>query len=580
MSLYGEVRKLASQQFQFDRVYPSRKAMDDALENHLDGVHHGRYVLVEYGERYEQAKDENGELLWETIRTSNSDGSLNERQVQKWAETETYAESAEIDKQIYGINYDSTVWQKIYVTTFQKNEDGSYKHDALDNLIPEKSEKFIMIAELNAAIPKLDLTAEKNQVYFPVESDEEAEDDLYDKNNHKIEHTASEIIRPYFDSFVDTELTYLLHYPTPLKLNVQSNAINYHLTGFDIVYKHPKSTDNPEEDDTNYIRWLTDDYDIQQNLGQKVQVGEKTLKMNLPAFGDAMSDLYDLIYGEPANEEVTINGQTYIDTIRPYFKPFRDKEKYKYIVDVTNPQNDPDNLVYKIENGNQIFRTPENDWDGDQYYWLRDVPYIGDILANNSLGFVHILKSLFAQYDPYAEKYKYWFVNDWTAEEFSENSNQPTIMNKPEVVTYLSETEYQDLEELFKSHDEIKPVRKMWLTGTNSEKDESIGLELKIPYTNQGESISPPIVIKNPTTDEPYQENYEYYKVTQNENEVPIELGHWFLDRLVWVLRHIPFINKLVDAFYKGNLLCENGCESGCNNECSSCTDGIVFMFL
>mgnify|MGYP007038183635 CR=1 FL=1 len=30
--------------------------------------------------------------------------------------------------------------------------------------------------------------------------------------------------------------------------------------------------------------------------------------MNLPAFGDAMSDLYDLIYGEPTNEEVVING--------------------------------------------------------------------------------------------------------------------------------------------------------------------------------------------------------------------------------------------------------------------------------
>ena len=50
MSLYGNVKKIGSASFQFDRIYANRDAMDKAASS--DGVYAGRYVLVEYGERF------------------------------------------------------------------------------------------------------------------------------------------------------------------------------------------------------------------------------------------------------------------------------------------------------------------------------------------------------------------------------------------------------------------------------------------------------------------------------------------------------------------------------------------------
>jgi hypothetical protein len=50
MSLYGNVKKIGSASFQFDRKYNNRKQMDDLAR--VDGVYAGRYVLVEYGERF------------------------------------------------------------------------------------------------------------------------------------------------------------------------------------------------------------------------------------------------------------------------------------------------------------------------------------------------------------------------------------------------------------------------------------------------------------------------------------------------------------------------------------------------
>jgi hypothetical protein len=50
MSLYGNIKKIETSAFQFDRVYSTRAEMDDSASS--DGVYAGRYVLVEYGERF------------------------------------------------------------------------------------------------------------------------------------------------------------------------------------------------------------------------------------------------------------------------------------------------------------------------------------------------------------------------------------------------------------------------------------------------------------------------------------------------------------------------------------------------
>ena len=46
MGFYGNITNTSRTQFQFDRTYPNRYAMD--LNASLDGIYVGRYVLIEY----------------------------------------------------------------------------------------------------------------------------------------------------------------------------------------------------------------------------------------------------------------------------------------------------------------------------------------------------------------------------------------------------------------------------------------------------------------------------------------------------------------------------------------------------
>ena len=599
MSLYGNVKRVASAQFQFDRIYPNRDAMETALQNKTDGVHQGRYVLIEYGERYAQPRDENGELMWRTLISSDADGNPVEKQVPMWEEVDTYKNNAEIDKEIYGINYDSTVWQKIYTTTYQQYADGTYKTDANDQLIPESHEKFIMIAELNAILPKLDLTAEKNQIYFPAD-EEHPEEEIYDAFNNKVDGVASQIIYPYFDKFTDTELTYLMHYPTPLRLNVQSEGLDYHQAGFNVAYSTVK------DPTPSYIHWTTDNfYGFDYNSeGEKIdettintvveqeetpieppaKIDSKTLKMHMPDFGNVMNDLYDLLYGRPAyeyNPDGTIKrdkngepvfeylrdtngniiydeeGNPRVDPLRPYFKEWRDK--YPYIMDLTKNPPEPTDIERKAWTDAQ-----------DNYYWLQFVPDISKILTNNSMGLINILKNLFAVTNPLTGEIKYWFMNDWTAEEFHLESNQPTITNKPEIVTYLTKTEYQNLSALFEKHHETDSNRQHWLSGVNIIKLVNGSTSPKIPYSNSGQRLDQPEAIKDPQPPhDMYTENYEYYTTIKDENKMPLEDGHWFLDYDTWTLRHVNnFSEDLLEVTI--GFSCENDCELACQNNCDT----------
>ena len=135
MSLYGNVKKIASSTFQFDKVYPNRATMEEQCR--ADGVYAGRYVLVEYGIRYQKTGTDN-----------NGDPILTER--------EEYTSNYQIDLNAFGTPYDSTVWQKIY---------GG-----------ESGEKYIMVAELNALAPKLNLK-HIDPIIYSYQSD--ANDEVY-----------------------------------------------------------------------------------------------------------------------------------------------------------------------------------------------------------------------------------------------------------------------------------------------------------------------------------------------------------------------------------------------------------------
>lgn len=600
MSLYGNVRRIGSQQFQFDRIYPTRVAMDQAMVSGSDGVHVGRFVLIEYGQRYEILNDETITRQQFNPETKQ----LEEVEYPKWKERDTFAERRQADQAAYGSNYDSTVWQKIY---------------------SEGYEKYIMVAELNAILPKLDIDVEGSLIYSSADASE-ADDDIYDAFNKKVENIKVDLNKPYFDQYQDTEMAYLLHYPMPLQLNVDADSIDFNANGFNIFYSVPK---DPSE---SYIHWLTDgfygdNYDAQGNPGATGEdikyprtnlsalLSSKTLRMHMPVFGNTVADLYDLIYGHPAYErddnneviikpngepqiayyrtpggnyldvhghilkkidnkyvivndagnpidadgnEITSNyqvcdGDLVLETLRPYFKPYRDK--YPYIVDPSTERQKgaysegvPDNIIVNgekevevafDEDGNKILRTPLNDTD-DNMYWTKFVPNIGDILTNNSAGLAALLTELFGIRNPLTGEIKYWLLNDWTAEQYNVEGNTPTIRNKPEVVTYLTETKYQDLDGLFNSeeHNEngqrYSSQRKKWLKGTNITNS-----DIKIPiYSVTGNPVKD--LNGNEIIDTVgYTENYQYYTVTKNQNGDVLAPGHWYTDINSWALRRV-----------------------------------------
>lgn len=584
MSLYGQIRKIGSQQFQFDRIYGSRAEMQEANSQYSDGVHIGRYVLIEYGERYETEKDENGNIIGESIIDEVTGESYTRA---KFHESETFHNNFLADMEKFGVNYDSTVWQKIY---FEEKED------------------YIMIAELNAILPRMEIEPETAVTYFPADEDH-PEEEIYDAMNTRVYGVASKVNAPRFDEYQDTELVYKLRMPQALQLDVDQKSIEYNEAGFNIFY------DAPKDPTPSYIHWLSQNFygqNYQLEDGTRYSqteldagISKKLLRMHIPAFGNAISDLYDMLYGRAAYERDPITNEIIyakdeqgnpiidefgepvpqiayfrnqhgflidddgctiawddatgwyilvrdpentpildsqgnkqrahsgpvLDALRPYFKNYRDA--YPYIMDIT--QNPP------VET--ETLRTPVNDMD-DKMYWTKDVPGIDKILSNNSAGLAAILSDLFSIANPLTGEIKYWLLNDWTAEEYNEEGNVPTLKNKPEVITYLTTTDYQNLDNLFYKHNETATNRKNWLKGVN------VTGTTKIPFNIDGSEASPPISYVSPNNLYPNVENYSYYitstkteEVTVNgqtyRQQVPMEDGHWYIDFDAWQLRRV-----------------------------------------
>ena len=352
MSLYGNVKKIGSAAFQFDRKYASRSAMDAAAAT--DGVYAGRYVLVEYGERF------NGTKPGDTVQYNGQPGSYskikdgpNGIELVTVYENDEFVDSANLDLRNYGATYDSTVWQKIYI-----NENGVGK------------DKYVMVAELNAMAPKLDITQDAPLTYKALENNIEnyrtsgIVTGKVDEDGQLIETVrltnAEEVYnKPYFDTALDTELTYLMHLPTTLNLELDSETIDFNENGFNIAYSYPES------DGVSTIAWVPKGHDDEGNpvyldnyeipdpsltdngnnklatlLGSEYPMDTKMLFMSFPALGNAMNALYNLLYGKPDPSDDLTHG-----AMRPYFKQFLNGIAMVNQPTITDPA-DPSNVQY------------------------------------------------------------------------------------------------------------------------------------------------------------------------------------------------------------------------------------------
>lgn len=257
-SLYGTVKKIGSSYFTFDRIYNSRNEMENAMAT--DGVYHGRYVLVTYGNE-QLTNSTNGGTI---ILTNN----VNVNEQYSVSYDTVWLQNYNLDIQTYHNVYDKTVWQKIF--------DGG-------------NEKYIMVASLNARAPGLTINEDYYSFNLPTDNTGEI---YYTKigNNGTVtsaKRTPSYPLPKWHETY-SNELIYHLDMPMPLQLNLLDNKIEYFDTGLEPLTRSTYSGDTD-----NYIRW---EHILKSGT---TQVTSADFHFNIPALGQAISDAYDALYGVP-----------------------------------------------------------------------------------------------------------------------------------------------------------------------------------------------------------------------------------------------------------------------------------------
>lgn len=344
MSFYGNIKTGIRSPFVFDAVYSSRYEMEQKM--HEDNIYNGRYVLVDYGEKtpgrfingYVQVYIDHFDT--EKIYYIKADNNNTYTQVAEGAafdpaetyyiktdvdietldETQGYGKNRKIDAEMYHANYDATVWQKVW-----RSVDYPPSGDVLTNkYVPNGEdgatvwEKYIMVAELNAQAPRLVLVTDA--------PDEEAQ--------------------PHFDMQHSSTLDYRLHMPKNWNWSVEDwkgdpeaedkidkdveaynagtkptfNRFDYNAEGFEPNERHESDKENrtyiferisgasypthDTQDKTSQICKYNETTGAHEFQTDQKQPDTKVLGIDLPAIGNVISQIWDLIYsGKDSGDE-------------------------------------------------------------------------------------------------------------------------------------------------------------------------------------------------------------------------------------------------------------------------------------
>lgn len=347
MGFYGNITNTARTQFQFDIVYPNKTEM--VKNQAIDGVYIGRYVLVEYdtetnvhnfdrvyiynNKLYTSANHESNTLITQSyyekgtivytaedavmstgyplskcafyVITSDKISSTNpatyEEIVSSGTKTNyTYNYKIDMAKGEEGRGYDSTVWQKTYING---------------------SEKYVMIAELNSVVPTFNIIADPPMMapitpHFDIEST-----DIYYKlhwqtpwgfrvaeaNGTNITSTTNNKVQLPSD----TTATYTINkYNEDTGVNESKTsdkynaAIYYNAAGF----KPEKRTRSTYRDDISIKPTGQSGNKYNLHVGGSGNMGVQPDIMEfsfiLPSLGNAISDIWDIVYDEERHRDI------------------------------------------------------------------------------------------------------------------------------------------------------------------------------------------------------------------------------------------------------------------------------------
>jgi hypothetical protein len=360
VGFYGNINNTVKVQFSFDRVFSSRSAMVEAVNNGTDSVFAGRFVLVSYdkevynfpiyflnnGSIYSNLTDaeneENAVILAQgTIIHVPMDHDLNDASftgyyfINENSELELVAEENVenpylvnylIDTRQFGAGrgYDGTVWQKMYA---------------------DNRPYFAMVAELNSIVPTLAITADAPTLiprapHFDVDTS-----NVYYKLH--IQSVPGLWLKPAeqddsltagtdkYNTTTGVVETLSLNYPSDLKYyyprRQTDGSVRYEATARDAAMYFNKAGFDPEvityaedvaEDDTQHLqkniwkysaaagKYIPEDtitidlngksgqlYGVEGSINQTAQPDTNEVVVMLPSIGDTMAHVWDLVYG-------------------------------------------------------------------------------------------------------------------------------------------------------------------------------------------------------------------------------------------------------------------------------------------
>lgn len=275
MSFYGDIKRVQSSPYVFDKYYPNRYYMEQEAAS--DGVYIGRYVLIKYTCKYKNQSYSGTGTLPEipndkTLQYFNKYVADNSASSGKRI-SDYYNVNANIDKsgaRINGFNgykdtFDGTVWQKIY---------------------SQGIEKYIMVAELNAAVPRIELDVVNPKYFY----------------NNQEQWKVPEIVE-----IASSEDAYTFKMPKPLKLSVDSFTTDCYAGNLldprerkILTLPENKTAFDPEYNCVGWKNFLNNEE--QNNTNNGAEIDEKRLTMKFYAFGQMISDLYDVMYGVPKTQ--------------------------------------------------------------------------------------------------------------------------------------------------------------------------------------------------------------------------------------------------------------------------------------
>lgn len=339
MGFYGNITNTSKTTFTFDKIYSNRLQMDNSCTS--DGIFLGRYVLVEYGLpatqylvgyldnkiMYDDPSDrsdshiilcENGKLV--KVKRSNQwylyVGNVTASGTKEWkyltritndrVDDEQYNLNYQIDYPVYGRGYDSTVWIKQYIN----NQETYVQIAELNTVVPNFSIYPLLPQDPYVAVDDSNIVYQPGKYYYYDETDSHYKLDNNDtKTEGRVYYLESELGPAITTDQSSTNLLYKLRVPTNFQLDLDDNNIYYNKEGFSKT-KHFR--DDKTENTINY-KLSQSGYRFYYNVEQDNVVGEpiedgydrKSLVVKLPALGNAVCDIYDLLYGQNRNDSAT-----------------------------------------------------------------------------------------------------------------------------------------------------------------------------------------------------------------------------------------------------------------------------------